>query len=100
HFLQFGAKEQRDPGPNFNTQFYLDENGDALMSGVNPLVHYVRCGHAKGRLCLPPKHGRSDVSVTNIIATPVESMAGSRIRDESACSVLVCAHSAGNNLFG
>ncbi len=37
HYLQHGAREGRDPGPNFSTVGYWDENPE--KSGENPLIH-------------------------------------------------------------
>lgn len=42
HYLQCGAREGRDPGPEFNTRDYLAEHPDCENSGVNPLIHYLR----------------------------------------------------------
>lgn len=39
HFVQYGAVERRDPGPNFSTVDYLLEHPDVEKKGINPLVH-------------------------------------------------------------
>ena len=44
HYLLFGAKEGRLPGPNFDTANYLKANADVQDAGVNPLVHFLRHG--------------------------------------------------------
>lgn len=49
HFLKIGALEGRNPGPNFNTRAYLNQNPDVAQSGMNPLVHYLEYGRAEGR---------------------------------------------------
>jgi hypothetical protein len=36
-----GAKEKRNPGPNFNTSSYIAAHPGAIGSGANPLVHYL-----------------------------------------------------------
>jgi hypothetical protein len=48
HYLEHGASEGRDPGPLFDTNWYLGQNPD-VRAGMNPLVHYLRYGAAKGR---------------------------------------------------
>jgi hypothetical protein len=49
HYLQYGAAEGRDPGPEFSTRAYLERNPDVAAAGVNPLFHYVRYGKSEGR---------------------------------------------------
>ena len=49
HYLLFGAKEGRDPGPFFSTGFYLAYNPDVAATGVNPLAHYERHGRKEKR---------------------------------------------------
>nr|WP_246340123.1 glycosyltransferase [Ancylobacter tetraedralis] len=54
HYLRWGAKEGRDPHPNFKTQYYLDQYPDVRASGINPLVHYLEYGAKEGRVTRPP----------------------------------------------
>ncbi|CAM4334499.1 hypothetical protein BOTU111921_24135 [Bordetella tumbae] len=42
HYLKFGAKEGRDPGPRFNTLEYTRKNPELANSGENPLLHYIK----------------------------------------------------------
>lgn len=44
HYVEYGAKEKRDPGPNFSTENYFLENPDAEKRGINPLVHFKKSG--------------------------------------------------------
>lgn len=53
HFLSRGAKEGRNPGPNFNTSFYLFEYEDARKGDINPLIHYIQHGHKDNRRTSP-----------------------------------------------
>jgi glycosyltransferase involved in cell wall biosynthesis len=48
HFLRHGAPHRLSPGPNFDSARYLDEHQDARNSGLNPLVHYLIYGRARG----------------------------------------------------
>ncbi len=49
HFLLFGGREGRDPGPKFSSSYYLDRYDDVRSAGINPLVHYIRNGRAEKR---------------------------------------------------
>lgn len=41
HYLNFGAGELRDPNQWFDTAHYFGEHPELLLSGLNPLVHYL-----------------------------------------------------------
>ena len=49
HFLSYGWREGRDPGPHFSTRSYLEVNPDVAEAGVNPFWHYLVAGKAEGR---------------------------------------------------
>lgn len=49
HFMQFGWREGRDPGPDFGTTAYLRANPDVAKAGCNPLLHYLEFGSLEGR---------------------------------------------------
>jgi len=49
HFLEFGWREGRNPGPNFATRAYLKRYPDVAEQGINPLLHFVEYGKAEGR---------------------------------------------------
>lgn len=49
HFLGFGWKELRDPGPDFSASRYLRENPDVVHAGLNPVLHYIEYGQIEGR---------------------------------------------------
>lgn len=53
HFLKYGWRLGRDPGPRFSTMAYLHRHGDVRRSGVNPLLHYLRNGEIEGRVVDP-----------------------------------------------
>ncbi|MFO1098505.1 MAG: glycosyltransferase [Xanthobacteraceae bacterium] len=54
HYVAFGAREGRDPGPDFQTASYLEQNPDVAVAGVNPLGHYLRFGQEEGRAIVKP----------------------------------------------
>lgn len=41
HYLRYGARLLRDPGPNFSTRKYLAENSEVDPATSNPLLHYL-----------------------------------------------------------
>lgn len=49
HYLSVGWRENRNPGPRFNTAFYLRSNPDVRKEGANPLVHFLEHGSREGR---------------------------------------------------
>lgn len=49
HYLDYGAKEGRNPSAQFDTAWYLSKYPDAANSGINPLLHYIRHGAKEGR---------------------------------------------------
>lgn len=53
HYLLFGGYEGRNPGPGFDSNFYLSNNPDVLYRGMNPLLHYMKFGEAEQRRVLP-----------------------------------------------
>ena len=44
HYVRYGAKEGRDPGPKFKTERYLKSHTDVSENGENPLIHYIKYG--------------------------------------------------------
>lgn len=46
HYLEFGARQGRDPGPRFSTQGYLERHPELAKDGINPLLHFLRSGAA------------------------------------------------------
>lgn len=49
HYLLMGGFEGRNPGPNFDSAYYLSAHADVAESGINPLVHYVKFGEKEQR---------------------------------------------------
>ncbi|MHA6685090.1 glycosyltransferase family 4 protein [Mesorhizobium sp. A556] len=48
HFLQHSRKHRLSPSRSFDTGRYLDQHVDARNSKLNPLVHYLKHGRARG----------------------------------------------------
>lgn len=53
HFLDKGVVEQRNPSPGFHTTWYMEEYEDVRMSGMHPLIHYLRYGREEERWPTP-----------------------------------------------
>ncbi|WP_311950742.1 hypothetical protein [Halomonas piscis] len=49
HFLKYGWRLGRDPGPEFSTRAYQKQYPDIAKADLNPLLHYVRHGQKEGR---------------------------------------------------
>ncbi|MGY4106520.1 glycosyltransferase family 2 protein [Aeromonas encheleia] len=52
HYLSYGWRLGRNPSADFDTNYYLksnSNNSDIKISGINPLLHYIRNGQIEGR---------------------------------------------------
>lgn len=49
HYVRYGWKEGKNPGPDFDTSVYLEINADVKRAGMNPLLHYEKYGRKEGR---------------------------------------------------
>ncbi len=47
--MSVGWKEGRNPSANFDTKFYLRNEGDIREAGINPFRHFVLHGRREGR---------------------------------------------------
>jgi hypothetical protein len=50
HYLVYGGKEGRDPGPFFSTKAYLARYPDVAEADVNALLHYETHGRRENRM--------------------------------------------------
>lgn len=53
HFLKYGWRMQRSPGPGFSTPAYLEQYPDIRKAGINPVLHYLNHGQTEGRQAQP-----------------------------------------------
>lgn len=51
-FVLFGAELELSPSEKFDTKSYLEMNPDVKVSGINPLLHYIKHGRAEGRVLI------------------------------------------------
>lgn len=101
HYLLHGAAEGRDPSLSFDTKWYVSKYADVARSKLNPLFHYVRFGRAEGRDPKPPRPAPAPpVAAGSAGPFRVAHIAGGRAASPFAHSVLLCAHAAGDELFG
>ncbi|WP_447955848.1 hypothetical protein [Vreelandella sp. EE7] len=49
HYLVMGGFEGRNPGPEFDSAYYLATHPDVDEGGTNPLIHYLKFGQAEQR---------------------------------------------------
>lgn len=49
HFMRYGWREGRDPGPLFSVSYYCAHSSDVADVGLNPLTHYLLYGWREGR---------------------------------------------------
>lgn len=56
HYILHGAFELRNPGPDFDTAWYLNYR-DVSDSLENPLIHYLQVGKAQGLLATEETEG-------------------------------------------
>jgi len=75
HYLEHGAAEGRNPGPLFDTKFYLKQNPDVAASGMNPLVHYILHGAKEPTQQAQQNSGGSPVSFISTAAPDVRVLA-------------------------
>lgn len=103
HYLRIGAFLERSPGPGFDTAFYLQSNADVRARQENPLLHYLRYGRLEGRLPLPVGRThtpRLDPAAAERVPVARRVADGRLVRSPGAKLVLVCAHVAGEQVFG
>lgn len=53
HYLLYGAKEGRLPGPLFDGNWYLQHYPDVAAVDANPLLHFIMYGQQEGRSSSP-----------------------------------------------
>ncbi|WP_049049030.1 class I SAM-dependent methyltransferase [Aeromonas hydrophila] len=50
HYLNIGAGKGYNPGPKFDTRWYLTMYPDVATGDINPLLHFIMHGQHEGRL--------------------------------------------------
>ena len=92
HYLTEGAALGLAPSPNFSSTRYLTAHLDVALSGMNPLVHFLRHGAAEGRTVF---------EATVVLEATGHQGAARHFRNlEADRRVLVVGHLAGGRLFG
>lgn len=60
YFLTFGRQKRLSPSKYFDTERYLEDYEDARQSALNPLVHYLKIGLARGYRAHRPPPSEAD----------------------------------------
>lgn len=93
HYLRIGRHLGRSPGPEFDSARYLAANEDVARAKIDPLQHYIRYGRRENRKTFtraaPVPHKQDLRRVEGKIA-----------RRPGRPTVMLCAHIAGQHLFG
>jgi hypothetical protein len=63
HYLEYGALERRDPGPDFVTVYYLEQCRALGETPGNPLLHYLTVGAARGLEPTPRAVASQDIQL-------------------------------------
>ena len=53
HYTLYGWKEGKNPGPEFNSKYYMTIYDDVAKDNINPLFHYEKYGKAEKRSKAP-----------------------------------------------
>ncbi len=69
HFLRYGLLMGRNPGPDFDIDFYLAQNRDLGSDKLGALLHFIRHGRSEGR-APKPNLTRSGSDVDGTLAPP------------------------------
>ena len=86
HYLQFGGREGRNPGPVFSEAQYRALSPDVAATPLSALEHYESVGREEGRRVVAPKMrppevpGEAEVTQT---AAPAETAAGNLASGEA-----------------
>ncbi len=68
HYLEYGAREGRDPGPLFSTRAYQAKHPQSAGDGQNPLLHSMSPSWLRAR---KPRQGKPVEYITNADRTAI-----------------------------
>ena len=100
HYIRFGWREGRNPSAKFDVRWYLENNQDVRAAGVEPLLHYIEFGRDEGRAPLSPHSSTLAGREGSGAQSPSSWVQGDVARIRAAPTVLLCAHSVSDRLFG
>lgn len=80
HYCSEGWLQGANPSPDFDTQFYLQENPDIRDSGMNPFVHYIVAGAEEQR---DPNPRTRQERICRQIQSEVDAIRASGLFDEA-----------------
>jgi hypothetical protein len=71
-FLDAPPAEFRDPGPRFSTEYYVTVNSGLVPTAMNPFLHYIKHGSARGLKIAPVdwQHQRQAILRSGLFDAP------------------------------
>jgi hypothetical protein len=84
HFVEAGAIERRDPGPDFETDVYVDKYPESVLVYRSPIEHYLRVGKAQNLVHKGPPLYQRWITEHDDLTDADQA----RIRDDAAASPL------------
>ena len=103
HYLEYGAKEGRNPNALFDTKAYLAANADVRRSPLNPFLHFVLYGFREGRDPSPPpmavsaKEAEKAPPREMVAPVPTEPPTEEKLRQTLLKAMFTAASEAGEN---
>ena len=103
HYLQYGAREGRNPNALFDTKAYLAANADVRGSPLNPFLHFVLYGFREGRDPSPPlkaasvKKPQKAAPREMVVPAPPEPPTDEKLRQTLLSAMFTAAAEAGGN---
>ncbi|WP_424976559.1 glycosyltransferase [Dinoroseobacter sp. S124A] len=100
HFLWLGARLLRNPGPKFDAMAYRSDYADVAEADYNPVLHYIRYGQPEGRVARPPTRPVLPPARSAGLRAEITRLPGHRERQPMRPTVLLVAHTVGDQLYG
>jgi glycosyltransferase involved in cell wall biosynthesis len=88
HYMTLGWKEGRNPSSEFDTLFYLKNEGDIREAGINPYKHYVLHGKREGRRAVHRLPRLSDLTAPPKVSVIVPNYNHAKFLPERFKSIL------------
>lgn len=93
HYVKFGWKEGRNPGPDFDTNDYLREYPDVKKSNMNPIYHYALFGKNENRKTFATQ---SDVKFKTIKPNLLDKIISYKKNKNPLISIIVASYNYQN----
>ncbi len=87
HYIEEGARRGRDPHPEFDAGFYLEQCARSGEHPENPLFHYITIGTERGLARTRRRHDAPDEELKLYVDLPRADEASQPIRIERSLSI-------------